>query len=244
MYAIHGSLADEFLTPCSMRWEFLSMSSGWDVSCCGLLQRKSQEATRIALGVRLQEIHLVVHQQGRQEPWGVDKARERPSYIRDYKCCGHEENFEEVWQGMALNWNTSSLNFDLLHEKTLLKFWFLIPQLTAILLQIHYSKQGQEFKAQAQSLHIEILQSPWLCELTAFYMNLRRSKKNNAAIELFSDCSLIFDDDRPTLTCNLFDSMRVDISLTCSICLVSRTSSLLSELLLGGHIITAAGERK
>jgi E3 ubiquitin-protein ligase BAH len=29
--------------------------------------------------------------------------------------------------------------------------------------EIHCSKQGQEFKAQAQSLHIEILQSPWLC---------------------------------------------------------------------------------
>ncbi|EER99894.1 hypothetical protein BDA96_02G433800 [Sorghum bicolor] len=86
--------------------------------------------------------------------------------------------------------------------------------------KIHYSKQGQEFKAQAQSLHIEILQSPWLCELMAFYMNLRRSKKNNAAaMELFGDCSLVFDDDRPTLSCNLFDSMRVDISLTCSICL-------------------------
>ncbi|CAD6216715.1 unnamed protein product [Miscanthus lutarioriparius] len=86
--------------------------------------------------------------------------------------------------------------------------------------KIHYSKQGQEFKAQAQSLHIEILQSPWLCELMAFYMNLRRSKKNKAAaMELFGDCSLVFDDDRPTLSCNLFDSMRVDISLTCSICL-------------------------
>ncbi|CAN6206448.1 unnamed protein product [Urochloa humidicola] len=85
--------------------------------------------------------------------------------------------------------------------------------------KIHYSKQGQEFKAQAQSLHIEILQSPWLCELMAFYMNLRRSKKNRAAMELFGDCSLIFDDDRPTLSCNLYDSMRVDISLTCSICL-------------------------
>uniref|UniRef100_A0A0E0LPN4 RING-type domain-containing protein n=1 Tax=Oryza punctata TaxID=4537 RepID=A0A0E0LPN4_ORYPU len=85
--------------------------------------------------------------------------------------------------------------------------------------QIHYSKQGQEFKAQAQSLHIEILQSPWLCELMAFYMNLRRSKKNNGAMELFGDCSLVFDDDKPTISCNLFDSMRVDISLTCSICL-------------------------
>uniref|UniRef100_A0A453AQG8 RING-type domain-containing protein n=1 Tax=Aegilops tauschii subsp. strangulata TaxID=200361 RepID=A0A453AQG8_AEGTS len=85
--------------------------------------------------------------------------------------------------------------------------------------KIHYSKQGQEFKAQAQSLHIEILQSPWLSELMAFYMNLRRSKKNETAMELFGDCSLTFDDDQPTLSCNLFDSMRVDISLTCSVCL-------------------------
>ncbi|XP_010234106.1 probable E3 ubiquitin-protein ligase BAH1-like 2 isoform X1 [Brachypodium distachyon] len=85
--------------------------------------------------------------------------------------------------------------------------------------KIHYSKQGQEFKAQAQSLHIEILQSPWLCELMAFYMNLRRSKNNEVAMELFGDCSLTFDDDQPTLSCNLFDSMRVDISLMCSICL-------------------------
>jgi len=87
--------------------------------------------------------------------------------------------------------------------------------------KIHYSKQGQEFKAQAQSLHIGILQSPWLSELMAFYMNLRRSKNNEAAMELFGDCSLTFDDDQPTLSCSLFDSMRVDISLTCSICLVS-----------------------
>uniref|UniRef100_A0A453AQF6 Uncharacterized protein n=1 Tax=Aegilops tauschii subsp. strangulata TaxID=200361 RepID=A0A453AQF6_AEGTS len=55
----------------------------------------------------------------------------------------------------------------------------------------------------------------------AFYMNLRRSKKNETAMELFGDCSLTFDDDQPTLSCNLFDSMRVDISLTCSVCLVS-----------------------
>jgi hypothetical protein len=66
----------------------------------------------------------------------------------------------------------------------------------------------------------------------AFYMNLRRSKKNNAAaMELFGDCSLVFDDDRPTLSCNLFDSMRVDISLTCSICLVSCTSYNYSAIL-------------
>lgn len=71
-------------------------------------------------------------------------------------------------------------------------------------------------------MHIEILQSPWLCELMAFYINLRESKINNRAVMgLFEDCSLTFDDDKPILSCDLFDSMKVDIDLTCSICLVS-----------------------
>nr|CAD1833297.1 unnamed protein product [Ananas comosus var. bracteatus] len=86
--------------------------------------------------------------------------------------------------------------------------------------KVHYSKKGQAFKARAQSLRIEILQSPWLCELMAFYINLRRSEKTSqAAMELFGDCALTFDEDKPTLSCGLFDSMRVDINLTCSICL-------------------------
>ncbi|KAJ4753046.1 SPX (SYG1/Pho81/XPR1) domain-containing protein [Rhynchospora pubera] len=86
--------------------------------------------------------------------------------------------------------------------------------------KLHHSTEGQAFKAKAQNLHIEILQSPWLCELMAFYINLRKSKVDNKApLELFGDCSLTFDDDKPTLSCCLFESMRVDIDLTCSICL-------------------------
>ncbi|XP_078160181.1 putative E3 ubiquitin-protein ligase BAH1-like 1 [Carex rostrata] len=86
--------------------------------------------------------------------------------------------------------------------------------------KMHHSTQGQAFKVKAQSLHIEILQSPWLCELMAFYINLRKSKVNyQAPMGLFGDCSLTCDDDRPTLSCCLFESMQVDINLTCSICL-------------------------
>ena len=74
-------------------------------------------------------------------------------------------------------------------------------------------------------MHIEILQSPWLCELMAFYINLRQCKANSKAfMGLFEDCSLTFDDDKPMLSCGLFDSMKVDIGLTCSICLVSLSS--------------------
>lgn len=72
-------------------------------------------------------------------------------------------------------------------------------------------------------MHIEILQSPWLCELMALYINMRQGKtKNKAIVRLFGDCSLTFDDDgKPALSCGLFDSMKVEIDLTCSICLVS-----------------------
>lgn len=88
--------------------------------------------------------------------------------------------------------------------------------------QIHYSKQGQAFKSQAQSMHIGILQSPWLCELMAFHINLRQSKiKSRKRPALFEGCSLTMNDDKPSLTCELFDSVKVDIDLTCSICLVS-----------------------
>lgn len=81
------------------------------------------------------------------------------------------------------------------------------------------SKQGQDFRTKARSMHIEILESPWLHELMAFYINLRRTD-DSTAMELLGDLSLTFDDDdKPTLSCSLFDSLRIDIDLTCSICL-------------------------
>ncbi|KAL7172145.1 hypothetical protein ACSBR2_031773 [Camellia fascicularis] len=86
--------------------------------------------------------------------------------------------------------------------------------------KIHYCKQGQAFKSQAQSMHIEILQSPWLCELMAFHINLRETKdhKRKASV-FFEGCSLVINDDKPSLSCELFDSIKLDIDLTCSICL-------------------------
>ncbi|KAJ6686597.1 E3 UBIQUITIN-PROTEIN LIGASE BAH1 [Salix purpurea] len=69
-------------------------------------------------------------------------------------------------------------------------------------------------------MHMEILQSPWLCELMAFHINLREEKvKSNKAPALFEGCSLNFDDENPSLSCELFDSIKIDIDLTCSICL-------------------------
>ncbi|CAK8544340.1 unnamed protein product [Lathyrus sativus] len=86
--------------------------------------------------------------------------------------------------------------------------------------KVHYSKQGQLFKSQVQSMHKEILQSPWLYELMAFHINLRETKVDSRKeTALFDECSLTFEDGKPSLTCELFDSVKIDIDLTCSICL-------------------------
>ncbi|KAL0700574.1 hypothetical protein Bca4012_056696 [Brassica carinata] len=91
--------------------------------------------------------------------------------------------------------------------------------------KIHESSQGQAFKTQVQKMHIEILQSPWLCELMAFHINLKESQKDYSGAvlasppALFDGCSLVFDDGKPLLSCELSDSVKVDIDLTCSICL-------------------------
>ncbi|KAF7804853.1 E3 ubiquitin-protein ligase BAH1-like [Senna tora] len=97
-----------------------------------------------------------------------------------------------------------------------LHIFLLLPRV-----QIHCSKQGQIFKSQAQSMHVEILQSPWLCELMAFHINLRETKNKpmEKALALFDGCLLTVKDDRPSLSCELFDSIKLDIDLTCSICL-------------------------
>lgn len=86
--------------------------------------------------------------------------------------------------------------------------------------KIHYSKQGQAFRSQVQSMHMEILQSPWLFELIAFHINLRETKADiKKASTLFEGCSLVLNDGKPSLFCELSDSVRIDIDLTCSICL-------------------------
>ncbi|BAT95713.1 probable E3 ubiquitin-protein ligase BAH1-like 1 [Vigna umbellata] len=86
--------------------------------------------------------------------------------------------------------------------------------------KIHYSKQGQLFKSKVQTMHKEILQSPWLSELIALHINLRETKaKSREASALFHGCYLTFKDGKPSLTCELFDSFKIDINLTCSICL-------------------------
>ncbi|KAJ1393615.1 Zinc finger, RING-type [Sesbania bispinosa] len=87
-------------------------------------------------------------------------------------------------------------------------------------LQGNHTDLIQEGKDLVQSMHKEILQSPWLCELIAFHINLRETNdKSRNASSLFDECSLTFKDGKPSLTCDIFDSIKIDIDLTCSICL-------------------------
>ncbi|XP_023743340.1 probable E3 ubiquitin-protein ligase BAH1-like 1 [Lactuca sativa] len=89
-----------------------------------------------------------------------------------------------------------------------------------LIIKIHDSKQGQAFRSQVQSMHMELLQSPWLCELIDFHINLRESKKViRKASEILEDCSLIFNDGKPSLSCKLSNAVKLEINLTCSICL-------------------------
>ncbi|KAI3805924.1 hypothetical protein L1987_21812 [Smallanthus sonchifolius] len=86
--------------------------------------------------------------------------------------------------------------------------------------KIHDSNQGQAFRSQVQSMHMDILQSPWLCELIALHINLRETKGiTGNGSELFESCFLIFNDGKPSLSCELSDAVKLEIDLTCSICL-------------------------
>ena len=105
-------------------------------------------------------------------------------------------------------------------------------------LQIHYSNQGRLFKSKAQSMHVEILRSPWLWELVALHINLRENNlRSTKAPAFFYGCSLTYKDGKPSsLTCELFDSNKLDIDLTCSICLVSFGISQTEKLLTASSV--------
>lgn len=83
--------------------------------------------------------------------------------------------------------------------------------------KVHFSSRGRAFKSRLQSMHVELLQSPWLVELIAFHINVE-----NGAVSLpgmASHCSYDFESSKPTISCTLSDSVTLEIDLTCSICL-------------------------
>lgn len=84
--------------------------------------------------------------------------------------------------------------------------------------KVHSSVSGRNFKSKLRAEHIEILQSPWLIELVAFYMNFNDSNGGNSN-EIFSPFSCDLNTTEPILTLILPDSAKLEYNLTCAICL-------------------------
>lgn len=83
--------------------------------------------------------------------------------------------------------------------------------------KVHFSRKGRAFKSRLQSMHVELLQSPWLVELIAFHINMK--DRAISLPEVLCGCSYDFDSSKPTISCTLPDSFTLEIDLTCSICL-------------------------
>ena len=92
-------------------------------------------------------------------------------------------------------------------------------------MQIHSSENGKNFRSKMQSEHIELLQSPWLIELGAFYLNLDASDGGHLS-ELSGHFSCDLNATPPVMTMLLPDSRKLDYDLTCAICLVRSHSQL------------------
>ncbi|KAF6169887.1 hypothetical protein GIB67_034279 [Kingdonia uniflora] len=84
--------------------------------------------------------------------------------------------------------------------------------------KVHSSVNGRNFKTKMRAEHIELLQSPWLIELGAFYLNSNRSNGGESG-NFSHPFSCDFDADKPVMTLIIPDSVKLEYNLTCAICL-------------------------
>ncbi|CAA0843010.1 Probable E3 ubiquitin-protein ligase BAH1-like [Striga hermonthica] len=84
--------------------------------------------------------------------------------------------------------------------------------------KVHGSANGRKFKSKMVAEHMEILQSPWLIELGAFYMNINQSNDGDSQ-ENRNPFSFHLNSSDPIMTLMLPDSVKLEYSLTCAICL-------------------------
>ncbi|KAI4310638.1 hypothetical protein MLD38_035602 [Melastoma candidum] len=86
--------------------------------------------------------------------------------------------------------------------------------------KVHGSESGKNFRSRLRAEHIELLQSPWLMELGAFYLNLDGANTvEDESDESFSRFSFHFNAAQPVIRMSLPDSMELEYDLTCAICL-------------------------
>nr|KAJ0207678.1 hypothetical protein LSAT_V11C500263990 [Lactuca sativa] len=87
--------------------------------------------------------------------------------------------------------------------------------------KVHNSISGVNCRSKLQAEHLEILQSPRLIELVAFYMNFSKSNEM-ICYELCSyfSCDLSIIISKLVLKLVLLDYVVLEYSLTCVVCLV------------------------
>ncbi|XP_010555845.1 PREDICTED: probable E3 ubiquitin-protein ligase BAH1-like [Tarenaya hassleriana] len=86
--------------------------------------------------------------------------------------------------------------------------------------KVHSSENGRNFKTKMRAERIELLHSPWLIELGAFYLNCGLDSVENVN----SSCGRVSCDlttDRPVMKLTLPNpnSVELEFDLTCAICL-------------------------
>ncbi|KAG9130965.1 hypothetical protein Leryth_006731 [Lithospermum erythrorhizon] len=83
--------------------------------------------------------------------------------------------------------------------------------------KVHGSANGMKFKSKLHSEHIEILQTPWLIELGAFYLNSDESVGENSGV--FDSFSCEFDTLESLMVLTLPGPVKLEYNLTCAVCL-------------------------
>ncbi|XP_010518927.1 PREDICTED: probable E3 ubiquitin-protein ligase BAH1-like [Tarenaya hassleriana] len=84
--------------------------------------------------------------------------------------------------------------------------------------KVHCSENGKNFTMKMRAERIELLHSPWLIELGAFYLNYGLDKAKNVD----SSCGQVSCDlkaEQPVMKLTLPNSIELEFDLTCAICL-------------------------
>ncbi|CAI0406480.1 unnamed protein product [Linum tenue] len=84
--------------------------------------------------------------------------------------------------------------------------------------KVHSSVNGNVFKSKMRAEHIELLQSPWLIELGALFLNINGVDGGRFS-EFCGNFSCDLDASEPVMRLTLPNSVTIDYSLTCAICL-------------------------
>ncbi|ONK74255.1 uncharacterized protein A4U43_C03F4380 [Asparagus officinalis] len=84
--------------------------------------------------------------------------------------------------------------------------------------KVHRSVTGRNFKTEMHAKRIELLQSPWLIELGAFYVNFTGSDIGEPG-EFFRKFSCDLSGAQPVMSMTFSDSIKYEYSLTCAVCL-------------------------